>query len=69
MITIELNGRALALPPMASLADAVAHALGAPPPPNGVAVALNGALVPRVAWAVAVVDGDVVDVVRATAGG
>lgn len=52
-----------------SLAELLAERLGDPAPP-GVAVAVNGEVVPRAAWAARLLaDGDVVEVVTAVQGG
>jgi sulfur carrier protein len=68
-IGIEANGRALAVPVEATLRDVVA-ALGADPDERGIAVALDGAVVPRSVWPTTrLVAAQRVEVVRATAGG
>ena len=64
---ITLNGDAVALVP--TVAAAVA-ALGLAPDGKGIAVALNGSVVPRGLWdRQALVPGDVVEVIRAVQGG
>jgi len=65
--TIWLNGTATELAGGATVA-AVATALGVPA--RGVAVALNGEVVPRATWAQAVLrDGDRIEILTATQGG
>ncbi len=66
---IELNGKACELPSGATLADAV-HASGADPGARGVAVALDGEVVPQSGWAeTALRDGQQVEVLAAIQGG
>ena len=66
---IELNGEACELGPGATLADAV-HASGAEPGARGVAVALDGEVVPQTGWAeTALRDGQQVEVLAAIQGG
>ena len=66
---IELNGRAAELRDDASLADAVAAA-GAGDDRRGVAVAVEGEVVPRAEWdSTSLRDGQSVEVVRAMQGG
>ena len=68
-MTVWLNGEARELRSGASLAEAVA-ATGAPPDRRGIAVALDGEVVPRDRWAETVVaDGQRVEVVHAVQGG
>jgi sulfur carrier protein len=68
-MTIELNGRAAELPEGATVADAVT-ATGAGSNGRGVAVAVDGDVVPRGEWsAIALRDGQAVEVVRAVQGG
>ncbi|MFM7245967.1 MAG: sulfur carrier protein ThiS [Actinomycetota bacterium] len=68
-IAIEANGRPLHLAAGATVRDVVA-ALGADPDERGVAVAVDGAVVPRSAWKETPLRADQrVEVVRATAGG
>ncbi|HEX5740901.1 MAG TPA: sulfur carrier protein ThiS [Pilimelia sp.] len=64
---LSINGKARELDPGATVADAVAAA-GAPE--QGVAVALNGAVVPRGEWADRpLAAGDRVEVLTAVQGG
>ena len=66
---IELNGVAAELPDGASVAQAVA-ATGAEAQRRGVAVAVEGEVVPRGEWeATHLRDGQAVEVVRAIQGG
>jgi sulfur carrier protein len=66
-VTVTVNGQSWDLPDGATLAD-VLDRLGAPP--RGVAVALDGAVVPRARWAgTALAAGASVDVVTAVQGG
>jgi sulfur carrier protein len=66
-MTITINGRAVRWSAGSTVADVVA-ALSAGP--RGVAVAVNGAVVPRTAWAgTPLTDGDVVEVLTAVQGG
>ena len=66
---IELNGVAAELPDGASVAQAVA-ATGAEAQRRGVAVAVEGEVVPRGEWeATNLRDGQAVEVVRAIQGG
>ncbi|MGH3789026.1 MAG: sulfur carrier protein ThiS [Pseudonocardiaceae bacterium] len=66
-MTITVNGQTWQLPDGATLCD-VLERLGAPS--RGVAVALNGAVVPRASWpAAALRDGTQIDVVTAVQGG
>jgi sulfur carrier protein len=68
-MTIELNGRPAELPEGATVADAVT-ATGAESNGRGVAVAVDGDVVPRGEWsAIALRDGQAVEVVRAAQGG
>ncbi len=68
-IAIEANGRPLDVPAGATVRDVV-RLLGADPDERGVAVALDGAVVPRSRWSLtAVLALQRVEVVRATAGG
>jgi sulfur carrier protein len=48
-MTIELNGNTVELPDGARVGDAVLHA-GADPERRGVAVAIDGEVVPRSEW-------------------
>ncbi|HYU61027.1 MAG TPA: sulfur carrier protein ThiS [Solirubrobacterales bacterium] len=66
---IALNGKAAELPDGASVAEAVAAA-GAGEEQRGVAVAVEGEVVPRGEWdATRLRDGQAVEVVRAIQGG
>ncbi len=68
-MTVELNGERIALADGASVADVVARA-GAHEEGRGVAVALDGAVVPRSAWArTELREGQRVEVVQAVQGG
>ena len=68
-MTIELNGERVEIPDGASIRDAVVAA-GADPDQRGIAVALDGEVVPRRAWeATALADGGRVEVVQAVQGG
>lgn len=68
-MTVELNGERIALADGASVADVVARA-GAHATPRGVAVALDGEVVPRSAWTQTEVrEGQRVEVVQAVQGG
>jgi sulfur carrier protein len=67
MVRVLLNGRDGELPEGAAVPDAVA-ALGTGG--SGVAVAVNGAVVPRAAWAATRLgNGDAIEVVMAVPGG
>ncbi len=67
MISVELNGEAHELPDEATVADAVAAA-GAPD--RGVAVAVDGEVVPRAAWPeTQLAHGQRVEVLQAVQGG
>lgn len=66
-MTITCNGDPLTME--GSVADLLAARLGHPPP-SGIAVAVNGEVVPRATWPlVALRDGDAVEVVTAVQGG
>ncbi|HYZ38478.1 MAG TPA: sulfur carrier protein ThiS [Pseudonocardiaceae bacterium] len=66
-MTVTVNGQPWELPDGATVAD-VLHRLGAPA--RGVAVALDGAVVPRAQWAhTPLAVGASVDVVTAVQGG
>jgi sulfur carrier protein len=68
-MTVVLNGDRVELPDGATLAAALAR-LGADPNGAGIAVARNGAVVPRGAWATTeLADDDRVEVLGATQGG
>lgn len=69
MPTVVLNGAEKALPDGATVADAVA-VTGAPADGRGVAVALDGEVVPRAKWALrALTEGGQIEVLRAVQGG
>ncbi len=69
MPTILLNGESTALPEGATAADAV-HATGVAENGRGVAVALDGQVVPRGEWeSTALTEGGRVEVLRAVQGG
>jgi sulfur carrier protein len=68
-MTIELNGKRVELGPEALVADAVAHA-GVEADARGVAVAVEGEVVPRAAWERTVLsEGQSVEVLTAIQGG
>jgi sulfur carrier protein len=68
MITVRLNGHAQDVA-AATVADLVAE-LRIAGAPRGVAVAINGAVVPRASWNQRpLAAGDEIEVVRATQGG
>lgn len=68
MIPLRINGEPRELP-ATNVAEALA-ALALPPTGRGLAVALNGALVTRAAWAATpLVPGDRLEIVRAVSGG
>jgi sulfur carrier protein len=69
MPTVTLNGEERALADGASVADAV-RLIGADGDARGVAVALDGEVVPRARWdATELVEGGQVEVLRAVQGG
>ena len=69
MPTVTVNGEPRVLPDGASLSDAV-RAVGATDDSRGVAVALDGEVVPRAQWeGTEVPDGGRVEVLRAVQGG
>lgn len=69
MITVRVNGVPGELEPGTRVGALVARILGAESP-DGVAVARNGEVVLRAEWATVVVeDQDIVEIIRATAGG
>lgn len=69
MPTVLVNGESMALPEGATAADAV-RATGAPEDGRGVAVALDGQVVPRGEWKVTELsEGGQVEVLRAVQGG
>jgi sulfur carrier protein len=66
---VELNGESATLPARATIADAVA-ASGAPGAPRGVAVAVDGEVVPRAEWErFELSDGQRIEVLAAIQGG
>ena len=66
-MTVTVNGMRWELPEEATLADVLARL---DVPERGVAVALDGAVVPRAAWpAAALADGACVEVLTAVQGG
>jgi sulfur carrier protein len=68
-VTVSLNGDPRELPEDATVADLV-RGLGHDPARPGVAVAVNGELVPRVLWArTPLAGGDRVEIVTAVQGG
>jgi sulfur carrier protein len=68
-MTIWVNGEERDLPAGVSLASAV-EAAGAPPGRRGIAVAVDGEVVPRDRWEnVELADGQHVEVVQAVQGG
>ena len=69
MPTVTLNGERRDLPEGASVSDAV-RATGAAEDSRGVAVALDGEVVPRAQWeGTALAEGGQVEVLRAVQGG
>ena len=68
-MTVRLNGHAIELEDSASVADAVARA-GAGGERRGVAVAIDGEVVPRSAWReTRLREGQRIDIVAAVQGG
>lgn len=66
---ITINGEPRDLPAPLAVAEVVSELTGGAPP-RGVAVAVNGEVVPRAAWpSTTVADGDRVEVLSATQGG
>jgi sulfur carrier protein len=66
---ITVNGKPRELPAGTSVAEVVSELVGAPDA-RGVAVAVNGEVVPRTSWpTTAVAAGDQVEVLTATQGG
>ncbi len=66
---VTLNGEEQDVGPGASVADAVAIA-GVPDAPRGVAVAVEGEVVPRGEWADRILaEGEAIEVVHAVQGG
>ena len=69
MPEVVLNGRRTSLPDGATAADAV-RASGAPEEARGVAVALDGEVVPRAEWhSTPLADGGRVEILNAVQGG
>lgn len=67
--TVTVNGETRRLSSERAVID-VLRAEGLDPSRRGIAVAVNGAVVPRHAWdATAVADGDTVEIVKPFAGG
>jgi sulfur carrier protein len=72
---VTVNGQARELPAGVVVAQVVADLLGRPPATGGgaargIAVAVNGEVVPRAAWAGTVLrDGDRIEVLTAAQGG
>jgi sulfur carrier protein len=71
MTQLLVNGRAVELPGQATIAEVVARVTRRPAAfAQGVAVAVNGEVVPRGGWAGArLADGDTVEVLTAVQGG
>lgn len=68
-MTVSLNGEPVDLADGATVADAVARA-GAGDAPRGIAVAVDGEVVPRAEWESRVLcEGEGVEVLRAIQGG
>ncbi|MFT4125202.1 MAG: sulfur carrier protein ThiS [Gordonia sp. (in: high G+C Gram-positive bacteria)] len=65
-MSITVNGEPRNLPPGGTVTD-LAAALGLPG--SGIAIAVDGAVVPRGAWGTMLADGAVVEVVTAVQGG
>lgn len=66
-MTVHVNGTAREVPPGCALTDVVALVSTAP---SGIAVAVNGEVVPRGSWPdTRVADGDRVEVLTAVQGG
>ena len=65
--TVHLNGseREIHAATVAALIDELA----VPGAPSGIAVAVNGSLVPRSEWTRSIAPGDAIEIVRATRGG
>ena len=68
MPSVTINGSDRDLPEGATVADAV-HASGAPEDGRGVAVALEGQVVPRGHWTRELTEGEHVEVLHAVQGG
>jgi len=67
-MNVALNGEAVELPEGASVAVAV-EAAGASPEARGIAVAVDGEVVPRGEWERSLREGQSVEVVHAVQGG
>lgn len=68
-MTVELNGERIELPPATTVAAAIER-LGARDERRGIAVAVDGEVVPRSEWGkTALADGQTVEVVGAIQGG
>jgi sulfur carrier protein len=67
-MNVLLNGRQVALAAGATVRDAVVEA-GAGADERGIAVALDGTVVPRSAWDTTLYEDAQLEVLRATAGG
>ncbi|MDQ1463125.1 MAG: sulfur carrier protein [Actinomycetota bacterium] len=66
-MTVVVNGQQREVPPESTLTDVVAQLTAAP---QGIAVALNGSVVPRGSWPNTVLtDADTVEVLTAVQGG
>ncbi|MFH0412804.1 sulfur carrier protein ThiS [Corynebacterium sp. L4756] len=65
MITFHVNGEVVEAQPL-SIADLVAERIGSP---EGVAVAIDGAVVPRSQWNRDITDGAAIDILTAVQGG
>jgi sulfur carrier protein len=66
-MTVVVNGQQREVPPESTLTDVVAQLTAAP---QGIAVALNGSVVPRGSWPSTVLtDADTVEVLTAVQGG
>ena len=68
MPTVIVNGESTTLPAGASVKDAVLAA-GAPGDGRGVAVALDGEVLPRSAWDLTLEDSAQLEILRAVQGG
>lgn len=66
-VVVRINGEQRSVPVVATLASVVANLTAAE---SGIAVAVNGSVVPRSAWAqTGLADGDQVEVLTAVQGG
>lgn len=69
VIDITINGKTSAVDAGATVADVV-HSIGVDEHTSGVAVAVNGSVVPRREWpSRRIAAGDVVEIIRAVQGG